>query len=142
MKPVTPRFFRALLLASVLIGLAASTVDWLWPALLPLEWQLLWDETPLPWMPEGDFWWWLLMLVLGACVLMLSVAAVAMCFFKPWARSLSLWGTALVMPVVVWLGPTMYSGLSGALLELSSMLWGAALALAYFSPLAQRFART
>lgn len=141
MKTISPTLFRALLLASLLIGLASVAVDWLCPALLPLEWQLLSEEAPLPWMPEDERWWWLWALALGACVLALTVATVAMCFFKPWARRLCLWGTALGVPVVVWLGPSMYSGLSGALLDLSSMLWGAVLALAYFSPLAQRFAR-
>ena len=141
MKPITPRFFRALLLASVLIALASAAVDWLCPALLPLEWQMVQEETPLPWAPEDDTLWLLFGVVLGAYALALSVATVGMYLFKPWGRSLSLWGTVLAAPVVVWLGPTMLSGLASALLDLSSMLWGATLALAYFSPLADRFAR-
>ena len=142
MKPIAARFFRALVLVSVLIGLASAAVDWLWPALLPLEWQRLWDEAPPPWMPENETLWIVIGVVLGAYVLALPVATVGMCLFKPWGRSLSLWGTVLAAPVMVWLGPTMASGLASAMLELSSMLWGAALALAYFSPLAARFVRT
>ncbi|MDO5290023.1 MAG: hypothetical protein Q4F13_10385 [Pseudomonadota bacterium] len=140
-RSITPCGFRTLAIASVLLAVAASVVDTLWPALLPTEWQLLADETAVPWLPEGDMAFGLLLLGLGAYVLLAVTATVAMCFFKPWGRRLSLWCSVLAVPVVVWLGPDMLSGLAGALLDLSSMLWGATLALAYFSPLAQRFVR-
>ena len=59
--------------------------------------------------------------------------------FKRWGRALSLYSTALGFLLVPFIGPGVYSGLTSALDEVSFTLWGAVLAMAYFSPLAERF---
>ncbi|MDO5086896.1 MAG: hypothetical protein Q4D74_04715 [Comamonadaceae bacterium] len=142
MITVSPSLFRALVLSSWLASLAAALLDVLWPSLLPPSWLALYESAELPWMPASGEPPVLMLALPGALLLALVAAAVALCRFQPWGRRVSLWGTLLMLPLAAWLGPLMMSGPALALLELSGMLWGAALALAYASPLATRFQRT
>ena len=81
--------------------------------------------------------------VVGTVVLaflaLIIAGLVGMYRFRPWARPLSLWTTLVATPALAALGPSLSSGLEAAMWELSSVFWGALLALAYFSPVANRF---
>ena len=82
-------------------------------------------------------------LAVGGTVLALLALIIAglvgMYRFRSWGRSLSLWTTLVGTLAFAAMGPSLSSGLEAALWELSSILWGAMLALAYFSPVANRF---
>ena len=67
------------------------------------------------------------------------VAFVGMYFFKRWARSANLVLSALLIVVAPALGHIVLSGIAQGLGEIALLLWGAVLAMAYFSPLSERF---
>ena len=58
---------------------------------------------------------------------------------RRWGRSLSLATTIGFSLLIPFAGPTLSSGLEDSLWELSSILWGAVLTLAYYSPVAAGF---
>lgn len=64
---------------------------------------------------------------------------IGMFFFKAWARTLSLITTAAGTALILFLGPALSTAAEGVFFEASSLLWGGALALAYFSPVSARF---
>jgi len=86
----------------------------------------------------------LLLTGLGALVLFIVGIAsfVGLYLFRSWAPRLAIIATALAVPITVLIGPMAVSGWTTALNELSSMLWGVALALPYLSPLRERFAKS
>ena len=59
--------------------------------------------------------------------------------FRRWGRTLSLHTTLVGFLVFPFFGPVVSSGLGSSLMEASSVLWGAVLACAYFSPASARF---
>ena len=127
--------FRALLLASVVTGLAGSFVDLVFPSLIPESLSVAFDalpETPAP-------------AVFGASVLVLvtfggTVAAiVGLYHFQSWARPLALVMTLLSLLFFPLLGASIASGWSSLLLDVSTTLWGAVLAMSYVSSLSERF---
>ena len=61
--------------------------------------------------------------------------------FKGWGRSVSLYSTLAALLAAPLAGSSLYWGLESGLYEASGMLWGAILALAYFSPVSARFGR-
>lgn len=67
------------------------------------------------------------------------VSFIAMLNFWRWSRELAVASTVLGMVLIPFLGPTVEPGIATALNYLSSMLYGAAIALAYFSPAAAWF---
>ena len=77
------------------------------------------------------------LLILAAVISITGI--VGLFLFKPWGRSLSLWLTIVGTPLTAIAGPTLASGFESAAWEASTLLWGAILALAYFSPVADRF---
>lgn len=84
-------------------------------------------------------------LALGVMIplLVASVASlVGLFLFKAWSRTLSIYVTLIGYVLVAFFGPTLSSALEDALWGISDLLWGAALALAYFSPIASRFEPT
>jgi len=81
-------------------------------------------------------------LLVGIVVPMLAAVLagyIGMFFFKRWARSLSLLTTLAGIVLILFVGPTLSSAVEDTLFEASSLLWGGALALAYFSPVSVRF---
>jgi hypothetical protein len=136
---MTPRTYRALLLASVVLGIFGAIFDNVFPSALPaalVQAQEAHDSslsTPYA----------LLHVFAGLILLIIAfTSAVGLYKFRSWAPRLALVSTALALPSFLLLGATASSGYSMALNEISSMLWGAVLALAYFSPLRERFVET
>lgn len=127
--------FRTLLLASVVTGLAGSFIDLVFPSLIPESLSAAFDalpETPAP-------------AVFGASVLVLvtfggTVAAiVGLYHFQPWSRPLAVVMSLLSLLFFPLLGASIASGWSSLLLEISTTLWGAVLAMSYVSSLSERF---
>lgn len=131
---MTPARYRALIAVSILLGLAGGALDLLVPSLLPPAFTTAMEaEDPFA-SPV------LLQVVLVAAVATLA-AVVGLWLFRPWAPRWALLTSAFSMPIYVLQGANMFSGWSMMLVDLSSMTWGAVLALTFFSPLRGRFAR-
>lgn len=137
---VSPRLFRILLLASLLLGIAAGVVDAVFPSLIPQE--LSDAQAKLDtgiWDAAG--WGGLALLVSAGVVLgVLGIAGlIGLFLFRPWGRTISVICTLLAFPTYLLLGPVLQSSWSFLLQEISMILWGGLLALAYFSPLRALF---
>jgi hypothetical protein len=132
---MTVRRFRAFVIAHVAAFLAAVFAGLL-PEPHSATLSAAFDAEPF-WMNDAPT------LAVLPFVLLLMVAIVASIVglyrFKPWGRSLALWSTAVATPLAVFAGPSLSSGLESALWEVSTLLWGAILALAYYSPVASQF---
>jgi len=136
---MSPTAFRALIVCSVVAGLAGSALDALVPDLLAAELSAAINNQPPPRFVEDHPF---AVFVPVAALALASIAgAIGLLFYKRWARSLSLWATLGLLAMLPFFGSTAASGWTEALMELSSMTWGAVLALAYFSPLAARFGK-
>lgn len=136
---MTSTQFRALLLFSVATGLTSDFIDALFPALIPEALSAAWENEP-PFDPDTETLW-LLVALLVPWLVASVVSTVGLFFYRHWARPLALIVAVLGLAVSPLLGPGLASGWSSALLEASFLSWGAVLALSYFSPLSQRFAR-
>ena len=77
-------------------------------------------------------------LVFGAIALLATVGLV---LFQPWARPLALALTVVSLPLYPFIPAMVQSGWGALFLYLSTLAWGATLAMAYFSPLSVRFAK-
>jgi hypothetical protein len=85
-----------------------------------------------------DLTWWAIVAMAGFVVAAIA-GFIGMFFFKAWARSLSLYTTVLGIFLYPSLGPSLSSGLEAAIHEAASTIWGATLALAYYSPFSGYF---
>lgn len=133
--PASVVLFRALLVASVVTGIVGGFLDTVFPGLVPESMAKAFEDLPPP--PT------LALFGAGALVLVTFggfVAAVAgLYFFQPWARQLAVWMTVLGFLFDPLLGVSMQSGWAQMLLELSSVLWGAVLAMSFVSSVSSRF---
>ena len=131
---MTPLVYRFLIAASTVLGLAGAMLDVLVPSLLPAALTAATEaQEPL----NSTAW----LLVGGAIAVAGLAAMVGLWLFRPWAPRWALVTTALSVALFVPQGANAVSGWSMALTDLSSILWGAVLALTFFSPLSARFAR-
>lgn len=136
---MTPQTYRALLLASVAFGIFSALFDTVFPSALPaafVQAQEAHDSS----LTTASI---LLGGIGGLVLLVIGVTStVGLYQFRPWAPRLAVVTTALALPLISLLGATASSGYAMALNEISSTLWGAVVALAYFSPLRNCFVRT
>jgi len=134
--PASVVLFRALLIASVATGVAGSFLDLAFPALIPESMAKAFEALP----PPSS------LALFGAGVLVLITAGgivttvVGLYLFQPWSRTLAIWMTALGLLFNPLFGISMQSGWAQLLLDVSSVLWGAVLAMSYVSSLSSRFA--
>lgn len=132
---MSPAVFRFIVIVSLVLPLGALGVEAMFPSLVPQGLAKAVEADPLPSALEHG--WFI------AVTVALVVAAVAgaggMLLFKRWARTLSLWSTVLFLLLYPFVGATVESGVAVSMNEASSMLWGAALAVAYFGSLRRRF---
>ena len=130
--------FRVLVLVAVAIGVLGAFVDLLAPDLVPAQIADAYEAH----MASEELTWFSI-IALGAFVLILLIGGVAgtvgLLLFKRWGRSVCVWFSVLSVLGYPLLGPILYSGWALRLTETSMMLWGAALAMAYFSELRSRF---
>lgn len=90
---------------------------------------------PLPWLFQNEY------AAIGVGVVALAITIVGyvgLFLLKRWGRGLSLGITVLGLPLYLLTGPTLLSPLEAMLSDTSLMVWGACLALAYYSPVAAR----
>lgn len=127
--------FRLLLAVAVGCGVLSALMDTLIPSLVPSELSRAVDSL-LP--PAG-----LSPLALGlvACVWGAAwlVGLVGMALFKAWGRAVFLATTIAEFLFYPLFGPAVSSWLAQALTDATSLMFGAALAIAYLSPLRARF---
>lgn len=128
--------FRAFLILFLIFGIAAASVDSLFTNLLsPSLTDALEKEPPLS---ARDTHPAIIAILISWFVLSLA-ALVGIFLFRGWGRSVSLYTTILGFFIVPLFGSCVSSGISCALNEASVTLWGVALSMSYFSPLAARF---
>ena len=136
---ITETGFRVILASSVAAGIVGIIVTVLSEASLPFELQSYASrQSDGPFSGQD-----ILALIIWVPAMVISlIAAIGMFFFWRPARVLALIGTLLALVALPFSEPFVATGLATLFNEGSSILWGMALALAYWSPLAQRFARS
>jgi len=128
--------FRGLIVLSVLLAVCGAAVDTLFPTLIPQSLSVALENEP----PHNIFDNLVLSFLLFVPLGVLAIAStVGLFFLKRWARSLALASTALGFGMYPFLGPSVGSAWASAFSDASSLAWGAVLAIAYFSPLRDRF---
>jgi len=128
--------FRGLVIISVLTGFLSGVLDERFPELLPTSLLRAFNELPKPPIEFA-----VSVSLLGFLGLGCSLASiVGLYLFKPWARGFALAMTLLTMAFYPLYGVEVKSGWSLLLLDVSSTLWGAVLAMSYVSSLSHRFA--
>ncbi|MGZ8252138.1 MAG: hypothetical protein ACXW1P_06865 [Methylophilaceae bacterium] len=132
---MTPTNFRCLIVLSALLPVASGLVDALLPSLLPLSLSEAYESLPYPAMFKNTLWF----VLFGPWLALVLVSTVGLFFFKRWARLLSFYTTVIGFVFYPFFGPILASGWSSALSDASFITWGAVLAIAYYSPLGERF---
>ena len=134
---MTSAYFRALILVSVVAGLAGGFVDFLCPSLVSAALSAAVESEPPPVLLVENPW--VSLAILGPVFIAGVVSTVGLLFLRRWARTLSLVVLGAGFAVTPFIGSTLSSGLSYALTEFAATTWGAVLAVAYFSSLSERF---
>jgi hypothetical protein len=133
---ITRTSFRVLVVGSVGCMLFALLLSFLTESLLPAEHQLYLQRRAAE-TGERD----LAMLSLGIPVLVLGlVSALGLFRLWAWARVLAVIVTAAFVALTPLVGVIVDSGWVGMFSEISTLLWGAVLAAAYWSPVSAHFA--
>ena len=136
---ITDNGFRVILASSVAAGIVGIIVMMLTEASLPFELQRYVSRQAAEPFSGRD----VIALVIWVPAMVISlIAAIGMFFFWRPARVLALIGTVLALVALPFSEPFVATGIATLFNEGSSLLWGVVLALAYWSPLAQRFARS
>ncbi|MEJ5021025.1 hypothetical protein WH297_14980 [Ochrobactrum vermis] len=133
---MTKQRFRILIL-SYIATLVATAVDAVYfPAQVSKELAAAYAKEALPPFVFSPA----VFLVLAAVSLAaIIIPPVSLFFFKKWGRWLGVCTTIVMLVGLPFLGPSLSSGFGTAVLQLSAALWGAVLALAYFSPISRDF---
>jgi|GEM_PF-1100410 len=138
----TPRLFRTLILLSLACGIASICVTFLAPWLVPEPLRIAEEsifESVLESMSKSTFGFHLAIFYWIFATSIVGIFGLFM--FKPWARPLNV--VLAFSSFIVWplLGYNLTSGWSQAFADFSGILWGAVIAMAYFSPVSERFLR-
>lgn len=124
--------FRFLVVASIAMAVLGTVVDSVFPGQLPTVLDDAYEAYAAAEEPTLSR-----ALAMGGLALVLlvgvAVGTIGLLLFKSWGRQLSLWLSVLTIFSYPVLGPVVYSGWAAMLTETSMMLWGAALAMAYFA---------
>ena len=134
---MSPTFFRCLVVCSLLLILAAAVVDWVFPSLISESLTTAIENEPVPSFLENHPFISLAFLLPWLVAFLAST--IGLLFFRRWARAVAFYSTLAGFGLYPFFGPELSSALASALTDASSMLWGAILALAYYSPLNERF---
>ena len=101
------------------------------------ELSAAYDNEPESWLLQSWIGW----TVIGGFAATWIVGLIGLFYFKPWARSLSLYSTLAGFLIFPLSGPSLFSAIELGLADGASILWGAILAISYFSPIRDRFGR-
>ena len=71
----------------------------------------------------------------------LIVASIGLLVLQRWVRPLAVWSTAVSVLIYPLLGALLQSGVAATLLSIATLLWGAALAMTFYSDLKSHFQR-
>lgn len=135
---MTTSLYRALVVASLVVGVASAALDYVFPSLLSEQLRAA-QASQLTEMSTPRL---LAFLLLASIALVLYIASMYGLYrFRPWAPRIALICTAVVLVIPPLGGASAQSGVAIAAAYLSSYLWGAAIALAYVSPISARFSR-
>ena len=133
--------FRALVLGSFVFAFLAVFIEWVQPC-VPCD---AFAEQNMPWIDSATrFLGPGVSFAMAAAIGIVSIVAlIEYLRFRRWARSLVLWwtllGFAAALTMSFFEGPEMLSSISLSFRDAIAMMWGAALALAYWSPLSTKF---
>ena len=130
------KLFRGLLLASIVTGLLGSMIDQAFTGLIPPT--VLKAVKDLPDPPDST-------VVLSSLLVLITfggtmASIVGLFQFKPWSRGLAVSMTLLQLLFYPLGGMWLQSGWAAMLIDFSSTLWGAVLAISYVSSLSKLFA--
>lgn len=127
--------FRWLLVAYVVITVGAATA-FLVPGGYSEELANAFAQEPDPWLLRDIRW----TMAIGISLLLATIVGlVGLFLLRRWGRAVSLYSTIAGLLLYLFSGPEVTSALERTLFEASALLWGAILALAYHSPVADRF---
>jgi hypothetical protein len=132
---MTVRRFRTFLTGHVLAMLAAVAASFL-PGGYSDQLRTAYESEPY-WLEDAPLA--VVIPVVLAALTAIVAGIIGLYRLKRWGRSLSLATTVGFAFLIPFSGPMVASGLEDSLWELSSILWGAVLALAYYSPVAAGF---
>ena len=130
--------FRTIIVAGLILAIAGGLIDLVFPDLVPAQINDAYEAYTIEEAADIHIAMGFLALVVLIVVL---VATVGLLLLKRWARALAFWVTVVSTLFYPFLGPYLYSGLGLMLTEASMLLWGAVLAMAYFSELRTYFER-
>jgi hypothetical protein len=136
---MSPSQFRYTLAAYIVLGFIGGSFDLIFPSAIPEALSNA-QETNDANLSTTSL---ILVALLGMVVIVGSITSfVGLYLFRPWSPRLAVIVTVLSLFVWPLLGVSVASGWSVVLTTLSTTLWGVVLALAYFSPLKERFVAT
>ena len=132
---MTQRSFRILLVMHLVSLLLGGVLGHAFPQLLSADLAEAYAATEAE-SVLGQPWAWAVVAPLGIAGL---AGYVGLFMLRRWGRTLSLATTALGLCLYPFFGPTVATWPQSALTDLSNILWGAALALAYLGPVSAQF---
>jgi hypothetical protein len=129
--------FRLLVVLQFVISLASIATVFL-PVGYSQELEAAYAAEPATWLTAGSG---LSLVVVGLFLIAWLASQIGLVLFKRWGRTLSLYATLGEFALAPFQGPILSSALESTLLDTTMLLWGAILALAYFSTISNRFER-
>ncbi|HJQ59524.1 MAG TPA: hypothetical protein VJ890_21635 [Vineibacter sp.] len=132
---MTPNRFRVLLTVNAVLFAAGMLVDDIVPPGF--------SEALLAAYGDRFYWfdnhYWPSVVMFGLLIGIIVASYVGLYLFKRWGRSVALLASLASIATYLVYGVTLTSGLQGALLEAGTLLFGANIALAYYSQVSERF---
>ena len=137
----SPYHFRFLMLLSLFCGVATLCLTFLFPGLVPEPIRLA-DEQLLQNPNDNDSLAWLVLQFIFFVGLLVAsiIGFIGLFLFKAWARLLNVVLCFSLFAVWPAIGYNVSSGWAQAFSDFGMLLWGAVIALSYFSSLSARFA--
>jgi hypothetical protein len=135
MKP-SERLFRSLIIASVLTACASGVIDYLFPDLIPPALQTVKPSVTFDTLRIADI------VLAVACIpigLSMIASIIGLYQFRPWAPRLALYTTVGLVALFPFISFSVNSGWAGMFGVIDSLLWGAVITMAYFSPIHSKF---
>jgi len=134
---MTKTRFRTLILIYVAFELATIMVP-LIPNLYSQELAFAYNTEPENWLTSNPW----MVFSIATPLLVLGIAGIlGLYLFKSWGRTLSIYTTLVTAILFLFFGPTLESAVESSFSYVSTLLWGAILGIAYYSPLSSSFVK-